>query len=247
VTIWAAAFTGGAFIFPTFHLYPPAIVCGVLAVACVIWWLWTATARPPEQETADAGLGLTLPRYASGPDAVGWWAVWITMLGDATAFASLVFGFCYYWTASADFPPEGADHAGGGLVGVATACLAVSWALTVAARETNSRGAVGAARAALAAAPAVAAAGIAAVIWSVLPLDPTAHVYPALMWALMVWLVVHAGAGIAMQLYCLAASLAGKMTPRYDADIRNVTLFWHFAVLTAVVTGAVMGLAPRLL
>jgi cytochrome c oxidase subunit 1/cytochrome c oxidase subunit I+III len=117
----------------------------------------------------------------------------------------------------------------------------------VVAREANGRGAVALARLALTAAPVAAAVGIAALIRSVLPLDPTAHVYPAVQWALMVWLVAHAGAGIVMQLYCLAASLAGKMTPRYDADIRNVTLFWHFAALTAVVTGAVMGIAPRLL
>jgi cytochrome c oxidase subunit 1/cytochrome c oxidase subunit I+III len=222
-------------------------VCGALAIACVIWWLWTATARPPEQEMADAGLGLRLPRYASGPDSVGWWGMWITMLGDATAFASLIFGFFYYWTASADFPPEGAAHATGWMVAVATAAFVSSWGLTVLAREVNARGAVGQARAALVAAPLAAAGGIAVLILSDLPLDPTSHVYPEMMWALMVWLVVHAGAGVIMQLYCLAGSLAGKLTPRYDADIRNVTLFWHFAVLTALVTGAVMGIAPRLL
>ena len=86
-------FTGGAFIFPTFHMYPPAIVCGVLAICCVIYWLWTSTAPIPEQDGKDVGLGLRLPIYASGPASAGWWGVFITMLGDATAFASLIFGF----------------------------------------------------------------------------------------------------------------------------------------------------------
>ncbi len=104
----AAAFTGGAFIFPTFHIYGPAIVCGAFAIVCVLYWLWTDTALIPEAPTGDVGLGLTLPRYASGSDAPGWWAVWITMLGDATAFACLVFGFFFYWTASDNFPPAGA-------------------------------------------------------------------------------------------------------------------------------------------
>ena len=101
ITIFAAIFTGGAFIFPTFHMYPPAIVSGAAALACVVYWLWTSTALVPETDVADAGLNLTLPRYASGPNSVGWWGMWITMLGDATAFASLVFGFFFYWTASA--------------------------------------------------------------------------------------------------------------------------------------------------
>ena len=50
-----------------------------------------------------------------------------------------------------------------------------------------------------------------------------------------------------MQLYCLAGSLAGKLRPTHDADLRNVALFWHFMVLTALVTAAVTGLAPRAL
>ncbi len=95
ITHLAALATGGAFIFPTFHIYPPAIVCAALAVAIVIWWLWTSTARVPEKPEKDVGLGLTLPIYASGPASVGWWAMWITMLADATAFASLIFGFAY--------------------------------------------------------------------------------------------------------------------------------------------------------
>ncbi|MEQ8899515.1 MAG: cytochrome c oxidase subunit I [Roseovarius sp.] len=247
ITHMAAGFTGGAFIFPTFHWYPPAIICAALAVCCIIYWLWTSTARPPEAPSKDAGLGLTLPTYASGHASVGWWAMWITMLGDATAFASLVFGFFFYWTAQADFPPEGAMHAEAWLVGLAALGLAVSWALTVGARELNRRWAVGAARVCLCVAPLAAAGGAAALVVSVLELQPSTHVYPAVLCALAVWVTVHAGVGVIMQLYCLAASVFGKMTPRYDADIWNVSLYWHFQVLAALVTCAVMGLAPGVL
>ena len=77
-----------------------------------------------------------------------------------------------------------------------------------------------------------------------LHLDPESHVYPAILWALAVWIAVHSGAGIIMQLYCLAGSLFGKLTPRYDADIWNVSLFWHFVTISALVTCAVVGLMP---
>ena len=50
-----------------------------------------------------------------------------------------------------------------------------------------------------------------------------------------------------MQLYCLAGSLFGKLTPRYDADIWNVSLFWHFVTISALVTCAVLGLMPEAL
>ncbi|MBF9034315.1 cytochrome c oxidase subunit I [Rhodobacterales bacterium HKCCE2091] len=247
ITIVAAIFTGGAFILPTFHWYAPAIASGVLAIAAIIYWLWTATARPPARPAKHAGLGLTLPTYASGPDSVGWWAVWITMLGDATAFASLVFGFFFYWTVQPDFPPDGALHANAGLLALAVAGLGAGWAATLGARKLNRAARRGAAMAALAAGIAVSAIGIAAMLGAVWALEPATHVYPAILWALAVWFVAHSGVGIIMQGYCLAGILFRKVTPDYDADLWNVSLYWHFLILTVVVTGAVMGLAPGVL
>ena len=244
ITLLAAGFTGGAFIFPTFHIYTPAIISGAFAIVCVLYWLWTSTARPPKDDLREAGLGLRLPTYASGPDSVGWWAMWITMLGDATAFASLIFGFFFYWTARPDFPPAGADHAIGVWVVAAGVLLVAAWASTVAAREANSRGRIIIARTALLVAPILALAGAAAAYMAVRQMDPTSHVYPAIMWALMIWLVAHVLAGVIMQGYCLAGSVWGKLTDKYDADLRNVTLYWHFMALKAVTTAVILGLVP---
>ena len=47
-----------------------------------------------------------------------------------------------------------------------------------------------------------------------------------------------------MQLYCLARRLAGCMTARYDIDITNVALYWHFNAITVVVTVAVIAGFP---
>ncbi len=246
ITHFAALFTGGAFIFPTFHWYPPAIVCGVLAIACVIWWLWTGTARPPEKTEKEIGLGLTVPIYVSGPAAPGWWGMWITMLADATAFASLIFGFFYFWTASSDFPPQGAAHVSSVWVWAGAAALTASWALTRYARRVNRAAQVGTARLSLAAAAALTVLGAAAMLWSahVNGLDPTSHVYPATVWAILVWTAVHVSAGCIMQLYCLAGSLFGKLTPDYDADLWNVSLYWNFMAVTVLVSAAVVDLLP---
>src|SRR5687768_6087102 len=70
-------------------------------------------------------------------------------------------------------------------------------------------------------------------------LDPTAHVYGAIVWVLVIWTAAHVVVGIIMHLYCLARRLAGRMTAQHDQDIVNVTLFWHFVAFTAVVTVAV--------
>ena len=247
VTIWAAGFTGGAFIFPVFHLYTPAIVSGVLAVLCICYWLWTSTARHPQTLMRDVGLGLTLPNYAKGPAAPGWWGVYITMLGDATAFASIVFAFFFYWTASPDFPPDGARHAAEGWLGLGTLAAALSWGAMWGAKRLNAGEQTGAAKATLIGAILAALVGIGGFVLSVLDLSPTAQAYPAILCALTVWVGAHLAAGTVMQVYCLAAVFAGKVTPRYDAEMHNVTLYWHFIGPTALITGAVMGLAPRLL
>ncbi|MBO9456264.1 cytochrome c oxidase subunit I [Paracoccus sp. R12_1] len=248
-TLVAAAFTGGAFILPTFKMYVPAVLCGIFAIASVIWWLWTATARIPEREMRDVGLSLRLPTYVSGSKAPGWWAVFVTMLGDATAFASLVFGVFFYWTARPDFPPPGMPHADPGLTAAAAALLAATWGATRIARSVHRAGRVRAARALLAAAPLMSLAGAAALVGAVwLPgLEPSSHVYPAMMWALVIWTTAHVLCGTIMLAYCLARSLAGRMLPRFDADLWNTTLFWHFLGVTCVVTAAMIGLVPRVM
>jgi cytochrome c oxidase subunit I+III len=75
-------------------------------------------------------------------------------------------------------------------------------------------------------------------------LDPTAHVYPATVWLLVLWTAAHVVLGVLMHLYCIARRLAGRMTARHDMDIVNVALYWHFATLTAVVTVAVIAGFP---
>src|SRR5690606_40061287 len=51
--LWAALFTGGAFILPVFKLYAAAAVSGVLAVVAIIVWVWTGTAIRPEKPAKD--------------------------------------------------------------------------------------------------------------------------------------------------------------------------------------------------
>jgi cytochrome c oxidase subunit I+III len=63
-------------------------------------------------------------------------------------------------------------------------------------------------------------------------------------WILLIWTVLHVGAGIVMQLYCIARSFAGLLTPTFDIDICNVTLFWHFAAATTLIAVAVVALFP---
>ena len=95
----------------------------------------------------------------------------------------------------------------------------------MAARELNARGRVAMARAALAAGAAASLAGLAAGLagpWTS-GLEPTLHVYPAIVWTLAIWTAALSGIYALAQLYALARSLAGRMTPQHGADNLHVT------------------------
>jgi cytochrome c oxidase subunit I+III len=246
IALFAALFTGGVFIFSTFHQWWLAVASGILALASILIWLWTGTAEIPEKDQKDVGLGIKLPLYASGPNSVGWWAMFITMMGDMTAFISLVFGYFFYWTLHEDFPPGPSPGPGVFWPVLAGGLLLASWGLTVLARGWNRRNREGAFYGGLLAAVVLAVAGSLALIagpWTS-GLDPASHVYPAMVWVLALWTVVHVAVGLIMQLYCVARRLAGRMTAKHDIDIHNVALYWHFMAFTAALTVAVIAGFP---
>ena len=246
ITLVAAVVVGGVFIFPTYKMYAWMGVSAVLALAAILTWLWTGTGEIPEKDFKDVGRGVTLPLYISGRSSMGWWAMCITMLAVFTAFLSLVFGYFFYWTLHEDFPPDGTPGPGVLWPVIDATLLAGAWCLTVLAYKWNAQDSARGFYAALLAAVALAVVGTGALVagpWST-GLDPTAGVYPATVWLLVIWAAVHVGVGVIMQLYCVARRLAGRMTSRYDMDIANVALYWHFTAVTVGITVAVVAGFP---
>jgi cytochrome c oxidase subunit I+III len=218
----------------------------MLALGAILGWLWHGTAFVPEKMEKDVGLGVTLPLYASGPASVGWWAMLITMLGIMTAFVSLVFGYFFYWTIHENFPPKPNPGPGVFWPSLGGGLLLGAWLLTLLARRCNKADRTVAFYAALLTSGALSIAGIAALVagpWRS-GLDPAAHVYPAIVWALVIWTALHATVGVIMQLYCLAARLAGRLCAAHDIDITNVALYWHFVAITTVIAVAVISYFP---
>lgn len=244
----AAFGLGAVFICSTYKLWIPTALGGVVFLVALLRWLWTGAAVIPEKQTKDIGGGQRLPLYVSGVRSTGWWAMFITMTGDLTAFLSLIFGYFFFWTVHPAFPPEGIDGPGWVWPAVSAVLVIVAWALTLAARLLNAAERVPLARAALVAGFVAATAAAAALVAGPLStgLDPTQHAYPAIVWALVVWTVAHLATGMLMQGYCMARSVFGKMTPTHDADLWNVTLYWHFAGFSALLTALVIGGFPLL-
>ncbi|WP_024352390.1 cytochrome c oxidase subunit I [Aurantimonas coralicida] len=242
----AAALTGAVFILATFHYWYATVVAMVLSTVSIMVWLWRGTAIIPEKPEKDVGLDLKLPLYVSGPKSVGWWAMFITMTGDATAFLSLVFGYYFFFTIHEDFPPPVMEGPGVFWPAVSLALFLAAWAAARLAHRSNSAGNIGTARALMGGGAVISLLAGAALVWGpyTTGLDPAAHVYPATVWVLAIWTAVHAAVGALMLAYCLARSLAGRLTPVYDIDIANVALYWHFMLGTALITVATVALFP---
>ena len=248
ITLLSAIFLGGVFVFPTFKMYGSMAVSGVLALGCILYWLWEGSGVIPEKETKDIGHGVTVPLYISGPSSVGWWAMLITMLADITAFVSIVFGYFFYWTLHKDFPP--ASIPGPGVIWPVAGLLAslFAWALTLRSRTWNRQERPGMFYAGMGIAVLSAVFGVYALLEgpSQAAMDPEEHVYPALVWLLAIWSAFHVAVGIVMQLYCIARRYAGRMTSRYDIDISNVALYWHFVAITVATSVVLMAGFPLL-
>src|SRR5690606_28042827 len=103
----AAAGLGGAFILSPVKLWWPGLASGLVLLMAPMVWLWTGTPEIPEAESKDIGGGKRLPLYRAGVTSTGWWAMFITMTGDLTAYLALVFGYFFFWTIHTDFPPPG--------------------------------------------------------------------------------------------------------------------------------------------
>jgi len=245
----AAAFTGGAFIFATYKWWFAAGVCSLLAVATIIYWLWTGTSDQPEKPEKDVGRGVTLPLYAKGASSVGWWSLLITMIGDMTAYFSLVFGYFFFWTIHDDFPPPESALQDSRWMMIALAALLAAWLLTLLARYANARDRAALFHGALLAGALLASAGTVSLVLAPVAagLDPKAHVYPAIVWVLAGWTALHAVLGVAMQLYAIARRARQRLSARHDIDIHVVALYWHFVAITAFVTVAVIAGFPRVM
>lgn len=238
----AALTLGGFFVFGTFHWWWPAVVSLVASLLLICHWLWTSTALHPEKREKDVGLGLTLPLYVSGPASIGWWAMFITMLADVTAFICLVFGYFFFWTVHDDFPPSNATGPGASWPGLGGACICAAWLLIMGARRFNAADRAASFYGALGAAFVLASAGAAALVFApwTTGMDPTTHVYDAIVWLLVIWTALHVAIGLIMLAYCGLGRLAGRLTKDYDIDIHNVVLYWHFTMLTVAITTAVI-------
>ncbi len=107
----AALFTAGFFLLLTVKAITLGAVCGVLAVFCIMRWVWENDCHVRQQQV-DVGAGIMLPTYVAGPQSHGWWAAVLLDVVLGMIFLMAMFSYLYLFNAHPDWwrlaAPEGA-------------------------------------------------------------------------------------------------------------------------------------------
>jgi cytochrome c oxidase subunit I+III len=244
-------FTAAFFLLLTVKFVITAVTCGVLAVGCVIWWLWE-TDPGPVRPPADVGGGIVVPVYVTGPMSHSWWAMIVLIVVSGMVFTCLIFAYLFLWLVSpAAWPPQGVripdwirPSMAAGLYIVSAALIAHASRLL---RGDDRRSPhsvpvlIGAALFPLTGASAIE-------LWTQWQtgLSPSAHAYGAAVYAILSLQIFFVLTSLIMGLYTIARWLAGKLDSVRRTTFDNTMLFWYYTVGQGIVALLVVHGFPRL-
>jgi cytochrome c oxidase subunit I+III len=244
----AAFFTAAFFILLTIKLVVPGVVCGVIALAAVLVWLWHSD-EGPTRVAADIGGGLVLPVYMTGPRSHSWWATVSFLLVAASIFACLIFAYFFLWTVSPEIWPQ-KPPSPLPAIGAAALYLIGSLLVALAGQGLPSDGSR-AALSFLAAATLAPVALIAALAVDLAGhfgagLRPTDSAYGAVVYAFIALQLCYVVTAAIMGWFLLARGLTRRLDRTRRQTYDNTLLVWHYTVAQGIVAIAVIQLFPRL-
>ncbi|MBM1170020.1 cytochrome c oxidase subunit I [Microvirga arabica] len=252
-TVFAAFFTASFFIGLTIKLYIPAFICGILAVVCVIWWLWDTDPGPAEVGDVDIGGGLRLPTYVTGSMNHSWWAMIILMMVTGMVFSCIVFSYLFLWTVNPRIWPTSAAAlpsiwwpVGAGALLVASSLLV--WLAGRRLSQVPERSAW-LTRIALLVAIPLLIGSVALEVFGQLEtgLRPSESGYGAVVYSLASYQGFVVAVLAIMGLYTVVRSLAGRLNRVRRSTFDNTQLFWHYGVAQGLVALLIVHAFPRLL
>ncbi|MBM6583276.1 cytochrome c oxidase subunit I [Microvirga sp. BT689] len=252
-TVFAAFFTASFFIGLTIKLYVPAFICGVLAVVCVIWWLWDTDPGPAESGDINIGGGLRLPTYVTGSMNHSWWAMIILMIVTGMVFSCIVFSYLFLWTVNPHIWPTSAAALPPiwWPVGAAALLVASSLLIWFAGRRLSQvpERSAWPTRIALCLAVPLLIGSVVLEVFGQLEtgLHPSESGYGAVVYSLASYQGFVVAVLALMGLYTVVRSLAGRLNRVRRSTFDNTQLFWHYGVAQGLVALLIIHAFPRFL
>ena len=243
--LFAAVFTAGFFLLLTVQAYWTGAISGVLAVICVLRWLWETDWRP-EIPSVDIGAGIKVPTYVTGPMGHGWWAMMVLLTVTGMVFLMAVFSYVFLWSGSGEgwTAPPGLPWLAG-IEGAYAATLGLALAAPPLLRRTGRAGA-GMALLAIGLAAVIALAGWSADLgsWWIEGLRPHASSQGAIIFALLSWQGVMLATGIMMAGYLAARTLCGLVGANRGSTVDLISLFLAYVAVQGLIAAALTRLFP---
>jgi cytochrome c oxidase subunit I+III len=252
----AALGTAGFFLLLTVQMTVVAWICGLIAVASVLAWMWQSDRLPAQRhgrslvQVADH---VALPVGASGKDSHSWWATVVMLVVDATIFASFLSAHIHISMQLQVCPPPGSrlpssgwPLLSGGLL--IAGSLLMAWVQRSAVGSRGEKNGLhhgqtprqGWQRLAILLAAACMLCAFAADLrgQQLAGLDPTAHAWGATVAAMLAYQGLHAVVLTILAAYLWARSWCGRLTGTNRATLDNCTLVWHYTTLQGLVLAA---------
>ncbi|MBC7944687.1 MAG: cbb3-type cytochrome c oxidase subunit I, partial [Burkholderiales bacterium] len=244
----SAVFTAAFFLLLTGKFVMPAMICGVLAIALMIKWLW-ATDPGPSHEPVEIGGGITVPVYDTGTSSHSWWAMVVLIVVAAAIFSSLIFSYLFLWTVAPEGWPAADRLPAPPYPLLAAGLLAVSSALIAYASRSLEKSAAWPLRVSLLLAVPLIGAAFGFELYGQLQaeLRPTDSGYAAVVYTMVAFQGFYAFVLTLMALYTVARSFRGLLNSKRRATFDNTMLLWHYGVAQALVALALVHGFPRLL
>ncbi|WP_291865539.1 cytochrome c oxidase subunit I [Bradyrhizobium sp.] len=228
----AAIFTAAFFMLLTVKAVTLAVICGALAVAMVIVWMWDSDPKP--LAAVDIGSGIKLPTYAAGSLSHSWWAMIVLLLVAGSLYLAYVFSYLYLWTVSPQFWPKPAALAPVTAPAVSALLLVAGSAILVAAGRLLPRNRRSGRRFEVLA--GLAAVTLAAALMTEVSaqwragLRPETDIHGALVYMaaflqaqMVLPVVIMAG-------FAVARSLGGRLDREQRVVFDNLSLLYHYTV-----------------
>ena len=240
--VLAAVFTAGFFLLLTVKATTPALVSGVLAVACVLRWLWE-TDWPMPAQSIDIGAGIRVPTYVTGPSSHGWWAMVVLLVVAGMIFLMALFSYVFLWSRRPELwiAPPPTTWLGAVIGGYAAAGLLAALSAWLARRGR----AFAAAAAALSAAIFSAAAWTSDIgSWWAEGLRPVASSQGATVFALLSWQGFMLAVAVLMALYLAARAAHGHLGRERTSTVDLIALYTAFVCAQGAAGALVARLFP---
>ncbi|MBA1156409.1 cbb3-type cytochrome c oxidase subunit I [Microvirga mediterraneensis] len=247
----AAVFTAAFFLLLTVKMVLLSAICGVLAIICVIWWLWE-TDPGPVRPPVDIGGGFVVPVYATGSMNHSWWAMIVLMVVAGMVFTCLIFSYLFLWLVNpAAWPPQGTALPEGFSSLVSGALYIVSAVLIAYASRTlrgEDRRSPRSVPVLIAVALLLVGGASATDLWAQWQtgLSPSAHAYGAAVYAIVSLQIFFVLTTLIMGLYTIARWFAGRLDSVRRTTFDNMMLFWFYTIGQGLVGLAVVHGFPRL-